>query len=62
MALVFEGPTDGSARAVFADHSHRIVGEFANAKAAQRAAEGFARKWLRSARKIAECGCGDVPT
>jgi hypothetical protein len=59
MALAFEGPRDDNPLAVLNDHAHRLVGEFANPAAAQRAAEGFARRWQRGA-KIDACGCNDI--
>jgi len=59
IALAVEGPSDGDPHAVLADHGHRIVGEFATSAAAQRAAQGFAKKWLRG-KQIEDCGCGEI--
>jgi hypothetical protein len=59
IAMAFEGPSNGGAHAVLADHGHRIVGEYASSAAAQRAAQGFAKKWLRG-KSIEDCGCGEV--
>lgn len=60
IALALEGPREDDLLAVLGDHAHRLIGEFANPAAAQRAAEGFARRWRRG-KKIAECGCEDIP-
>lgn len=59
IVLALEGPRSKDPIAVFGDHAHRLIGEFANPAAAQRAGEGFAKRWLRGA-KIDMCGCGDI--
>jgi len=58
-ALAFEGPRDASPFTLLDDHAHRLIGEFANPAAAQRAGEGFAKRWLRGV-KIDECRCLDI--
>lgn len=60
VALAVEGPDKGDAHAVLDDHGHRMIGQFANGPAAQRAAAGFARRWMRSRAKIDECGCLEI--
>lgn len=60
LALAFEGPCNDNPIAVLGDHGHRLVGEFANPAAAQRAVEGFAKRWLRGA-KIDGCACVSLP-
>lgn len=59
LAVAVEGPRDRGPQALLGDHAHQLIGEFANLAAAQRAAEGFARRWLRG-KKIGECGCEDI--
>lgn len=59
LALALEAPRGDDPIEVLGDHAHRLVGEFANPAAAQRAAEGFARRWLRGER-IDECQCDTI--
>ena len=61
IALAVEGPTGiVDPRAILDDHGHRLIGEFANGPAAQRASEGFAKKWLRGHVRIEDCACEEV--
>jgi hypothetical protein len=60
-AIGVEVPRASNALEVLDDHAHRLVGEFANPKAAQRAAETFTRRWLRGT-KIDACGCKRIGT
>jgi len=62
LALALEVPSVPKSRdpsAILDDHAHRMIGEFANPAAAQRAAAGFARRWLKGT-KIDECRCEDI--
>jgi hypothetical protein len=52
-------PKSRDPRAILDDHAHRMIGEFANPEAAQRAAAGFAKRWLKGT-KIDECRCEDI--
>lgn len=57
-AIVLEGATkDFGTSAVLHDHGHRVIGTFANDAAARRAAEGFARRWIKSGKSVEECAC-----
>lgn len=44
---------------VFVDHAHQNLGEFANLRTAQRAAEAFVKKWLR-AKSPDACPCEEI--
>ncbi len=60
LCVAVEAPDHAEPRAVLADHGHRLIGQFASGTAAQRAAEGFARRWLRGRKKIDACDCDEV--